>query len=452
MISTQETPKEALPSSPKTSSEKTDRLREIQNNTTKITEDGGILKMTIRPPTSEVPSSRWTRGANARFHYTTSAYLTPEDAEKFDTKEQCDHHDHGHSQDGHDCKSHDTHGTHTDISTKKSLASDRPIRKKVADSKEADLSKPFELRIGFNFSVKAFELCVKSMGIGEKARFLCLPEYCDGYVQLEKVLLQERENAAQIQKGLSPIHTHMHSGCAHAAHQELQNSTSTSHLAALYGVPLEFEFELIEVQAPNAFVREPWEMTVAEKWAEAPGRKEEGGKAYKEGKFQEALDKYTRALTLLESVSMSTEVQDAKRFQSKEGGTGSSSNSSSSTQIHLPTLDTLLLTCRLNYAACKLKLGDYPPVITQCSEVLNHDPDNIKGLFRRAQAYVRIGRDLELAQKDYIRLRSILERRKDLYPANGPEWTELKREEKVLEEKMRLYREKEKKMFGKMFG
>ncbi|KAJ3298238.1 hypothetical protein HK104_010946 [Borealophlyctis nickersoniae] len=107
---------------------------------------------------------------------------------------------------------------------------------------------------------------------------------------------------------------------------------------------------------------------------------------------------------------------------------------------------------RLNYAACKMKLGDYPTVISQCTEVLSNDPQCIKALFRRGQAYLRIGRDLELAERDYKALRSILEKEPDVYREDGPEWAELRREEKALETKWRVYREKEKKMFGKMFG
>jgi hypothetical protein len=51
-----------------------------------------------------------------------------------------------------------------------------PVRYFVADSRQHDPENPFELRIGYSFSVKALELCVKSMSIGEKSRFLCQNE------------------------------------------------------------------------------------------------------------------------------------------------------------------------------------------------------------------------------------------------------------------------------------
>lgn len=41
----------------------------------------------------------------------------------------------------------------------------------------------------------------------------------------------------------------------------------------------------------------------------------------------------------------------------------------------------------LNYAQCKLLDGDYYAVIEHCTEVLKHQPDNVKALFRRAKAH-----------------------------------------------------------------
>lgn len=52
----------------------------------------------------------------------------------------------------------------------------KPVRTQITDSRDAGV---FELRIGYKFSVVAMELCVKSMQIGERSRFLCMPEYCE---------------------------------------------------------------------------------------------------------------------------------------------------------------------------------------------------------------------------------------------------------------------------------
>lgn len=42
----------------------------------------------------------------------------------------------------------------------------------------------------------------------------------------------------------------------------------------------------------------------------------------------------------------------------------------------------------LNFAQCKLLEKDYYAVIEHCTEVLKHDPDNVKALYRRAKAHV----------------------------------------------------------------
>ncbi|KAJ3047231.1 hypothetical protein HDU99_009548, partial [Rhizoclosmatium hyalinum] len=65
-------------------------------------------------------------------------------------------------------------------------------------------------------------------------------------------------------------------------------------------------------------------------------------------------------------------------------------------------------------------------------------------------AYRKIGRDLELAQKDLNTLR-------DLFTGRGmtedqAEFVELKREEKELDVKLKAAQAKEKKMFSNMFA
>lgn len=45
-------------------------------------------------------------------------------------------------------------------------------------------------------------------------------------------------------------------------------------------------------------------------------------------------------------------------------------------------------TCHLNLAAVKVKQGKWKEVVSNCSKVLEADGDNIKALYRRAQAYL----------------------------------------------------------------
>lgn len=55
--------------------------------------------------------------------------------------------------------------------------------------------------------------------------------------------------------------------------------------------------------------------------------------------------------------------------------------------------------CELNIAACRLKTEDFAAVIEHCSAALAIDPTNVKGLFRRSQALLKLGRYDE-ARKD----------------------------------------------------
>ncbi|KND02919.1 uncharacterized protein SPPG_02000 [Spizellomyces punctatus DAOM BR117] len=421
----------------------------------KVTPDGGILKILLRDGDKTKPRPQWVRGANARFHYQVYTYGKP----MKESSPQGSGHDHsaksGHTHGNGPCCSHTRTAT-KDVEVSANREFPQPKRKKVGDSREDDPERPFELRIGFSFSVKAMEMCVKTMTVGERSRFLCMPEYCEGYVQLAKVLKQERENRNKAKQGLPT--SRVHGCCAHALHQEME---SQSDLAELYNVPLEFEIELVDVQSPDSYVREPWEMETIDKYREAPIRKEEGGKLYKEGRYPQALEKYTRALALLESVSMSSTVMDMQRAQVADGKKSRQSadlESDSQTEdtksevdneINLDTLNALMQACRLNYAACKLKLGDPESVIPQCTEVLKQDPTNVKALFRRGQAFLQIGRDLDLAQHDFEKLRNILEAGN--YAKAGPEFTELRKEEQLLETKLRAHREKERRMFSNIF-
>ncbi|KAJ3179829.1 hypothetical protein HDU87_002397 [Geranomyces variabilis] len=487
-----------------------------------IVPDAGILKITLREPVANQPPPNWVRGANARFHYSVFIY-TPEEQP----------HPHPHPAPGeHDkCSSGNGGGVkkgtakmgkgdgggggrncgHTHAHVHKQTAArpshpspprlsemvdkaaglagssdaradaddasssaepfPRPVRRKVGDTREDTPDAPFELRIGYKFSVTAMELAVKSMRVGEKARFLCMPQYCEvnqeldplfqsdartnvlnnpgslsitslslnqGYVQLAKVLKQEKENRENALKGLPPKPVQKGGGCcAHSMREEME---AHSDLAELHGVPLEFEIDLLEVLPPEGYTREPWEMELVDKYREAPLRKDEGAALYKEGKWAEALAKYTRALALLESVGMSTVVQDMRRADGSPEAEG----------VSLAVVDSITLACRLNFAACKLKLGDLPPVIVQCTEVLNHEPENRKALFRRGQAYARIGRDLELAQADFAKFENVLSRADP--EKKGPEWAELRKEQMLLRGKLEAHREKERKMFGNIFG
>ena len=46
--------------------------------------------------------------------------------------------------------------------------------------------------------------------------------------------------------------------------------------------------------------------------------------------------------------------------------------------------------CMLNLASCFLQLKDYKACVSECSEVLKTDPDNMKAYYRRGQALLAL--------------------------------------------------------------
>ena len=256
---------------------------------------------------------------------------------------------------------------------------------------------------------------------------------------------QEKKNRINREKGLSQVRI---GGCsAHASPKDMEENKD---LMDLYSVPLEFDIELLEVQLPNAFLKEPWEMNIDEKYKEIPIQKEQGGLLYKKGNYHEALRKYERALILLESMFKSSLVMDLKK-ERMDKARGIIEESNLDTNISLDLLDELMKTCRLNYAACNLKLNHYDPVIIQCTQILQNDPNCIKALFRRGQAYIRKGRDLDLAAKDFNELSQLFDARENVFPKSCTERRELEKEMTLLEYKFKEHNAKEKKMFQGMF-
>ncbi|TPX72542.1 hypothetical protein CcCBS67573_g05781 [Chytriomyces confervae] len=484
-------------------------------------------------PNPKKPS--WAKGSNARFNFTVHAYVTPdlEAAADMEMKRISEEHAKGHVKDTHvhkdGCCGSDGKNSRedklkertsviesmidqlkgaapakkstqpaaakteppSDAPPTKSTANQRPLRKKIGSS--MDTNAPgvpyFELRIGLGFSVPMLEKCIKTMMPGDRARFLCMPEECDGYAQLEGLLRQEQENRQLIARGLPPIRT---SGCC--ANGALTNPSALAtqrDLLILSGAPLELEIDFIDVLEPGGFMKEVWEMNAVEKYEEAPRRRTEGTELHRRGDYEGACEKYARALMLLESLSLSPAVTDMQRQMTKDrealdrevkrrvgerkrferaGRSVPDEFSVEAVDAYVKETESRLKgedfgsnqgidpkfvvesmhAVRLNYAACKLKLREFSTVIIQCTEVLKHDPGSVKALFRRAQAYRKVGRDLDLAQADLNTLR-------DQFVKRGvdemqPEFVELKKEEKELEVKLREARAKEKKMFSNMFA
>ncbi|KAL3572880.1 hypothetical protein D5086_026784 [Populus alba] len=123
--------------------------------------------------------------------------------------------------------------------------------------------------------------------------------------------------------------------------------------------------------------KESWDMNTQEKIEAAWKKKEEGNAWFKAGKYERASRRYEKAAKFIEYDSSFT---DEEKQQSK----------------------VLKISCKLNNAACKLKLKDYKEAEKLCSKVLELDGQNVKALYRRAQAYIQLV-DLDLAEIDIKR-------------------------------------------------
>lgn len=144
---------------------------------------------------------------------------------------------------------------------------------------------------------------------------------------------------------------------------------------------LVFEIELLKYEKPGEFLKETWQMDAEEKLSIVPGLKKAGNKLFEEKKYKEAAEKYAEALGCLEQLCLREKPGDEPWLN----------------------LDRMKIPFLLNFAQCKLFLGDYYEVIEHTSTVLEKDKDNVKALFRRAKAHVKCWNPQE-AKDDFNRV------------------------------------------------
>lgn len=161
--------------------------------------------------------------------------------------------------------------------------------------------------------------------------------------------------------------------------------------------------------------KESWDMDTTEKIEASKQKKEQGNSLFKVGKYQRAAKKYEKAAKYIEHDS-SFSAEEKK--QSK----------------------VLKVSCNLNHAACCLKLKDFKEAVKLCSKVLEFESQNVKALYRRAQAYIETA-DLDLAEFD-------IKKALEIEPQNR----EVQLEYKILKQKQIEYNKKDAKLYGNMFA
>ncbi|KAJ8453327.1 hypothetical protein Cgig2_008211 [Carnegiea gigantea] len=174
---------------------------------------------------------------------------------------------------------------------------------------------------------------------------------------------------------------------------------------------LVYEVEMVD------FVKEkaPWELSSMERIEAAGKKKEEGNNLFKSGKYLRAGKKYDKAAD----------------YVSEEGPFGDE---------EMKLAKALRVQCWLNGAACNLKLNNFKEAINLCSKVLDVEFNNVKALFRRAQAFIE-NADLDLAELD---IKKALEL--------DPENTEVKMIQKRLKQLQAENNRRDAKMYANMFS
>eukprot|EP00049_Salpingoeca_infusionum_P004397 m.78785 g.78785 ORF g.78785 m.78785 type:complete len:336 (-) comp12544_c0_seq1:173-1180(-) len=249
---------------------------------------------------------------------------------------------------------------------------------KVVDDTEKMHNGPFELRIGKSFLLTEWEEFVRGMQPGETSMLVAKAETCEKYPQLSRVLREESKRKHAEAHGKVYHSNASHGCCAHFAQDE-----EATELLGLVEDGLDFEFKLLSVISANSYEKELWEMTVDEKVQSVEPLKGEGNSLFQAGEYTRAVERYSRAIAIVESLTK----------------LGLPEASKPAPEV-VESLRQLQVACLSNLCACELKLKEYAKVIEHATMGLEVNPVHAKLLFRRAKAYYSLGRDLEEAADD----------------------------------------------------
>jgi tetratricopeptide (TPR) repeat protein len=207
-------------------------------------------------------------------------------------------------------------------------------------------NKPEKYVLGENQIIRGLEKAISSMRKNELSRFTLSPKYAEHFAP-------KRPPKYSF---LSPVQ---------------------------FGVPspsnfgnqsLIFEIELIDFDLEQPY-RGDWTMTKSERKSFAASHKEEGNVYFGKQEYKKALKAYTSGYR-----SIREDID--------------------------PDLIALKVTLLLNMAACCIHIVDggiYPSLskkcVDYCTDAIKLDPSNVKGYYRRAQAYIRQG-EFDKAETD----------------------------------------------------
>lgn len=185
-------------------------------------------------------------------------------------------------------------------------------------------------------------------------------------------------------------------------------------------------------------------MPFDDKMEKAEEIKQEGNKLFKEGKFSDAVDKYEEAGSLFH-YCYSTDPGWRKNNRGIDDDVIILVDDKGSDADEKAQIAKLRLQCCLNLSQSKLKLDKFDEAIIAATSALEMDPENVKALYRRAEARVRpsssTAYDHDMAIKD-------LNKANQIDPSNK----DVEKLLKTLREDRRKQRAKDKGTFEGMFG
>ncbi|XP_044748448.1 AH receptor-interacting protein [Coccinella septempunctata] len=239
------------------------------------------------------------------------------------------------------------------------------------DSKKLGQGKPVELLIGKKFKLEVWESILRGMALNEVSRFRVHKSLVLEYPFVSKVLRDSHKPKEE------RSNTHC---CAMTLQTE---GIGYNDLNNLIKQPenLEFIMEIVEVEQPEQYEKETWQLTENELLELVPKLKEQGNDHYKLKKFKEASELYAKAIGVLEQLMVKEKPHDDDWNKLNEQ-------------------KMLLL---LNYSQCLLNIGDYYGTIEHCTTVLNCKKDNVKALYRRGKAHVGAWNP-EKAKSDFLKV------------------------------------------------
>ncbi|KAL0273021.1 UNVERIFIED_CONTAM: hypothetical protein PYX00_005798 [Menopon gallinae] len=356
---------------------------------------------------------------------------------------------------------------------------------KLTDGTVFDSSKsyaqPFEFTLGRENVIKAWDIAIATMKKGEVAILTCKPDYAYGDVEVKNIpknstlifevtlidwipgdISKDKDGGIlklktyERGKGYSPpndgavctvhligehegkvfedreVKFNMGEGCeegiVEGVERALKNfrkgEKSVVELKPKYafkeegnpelGVPpnatVQYTIELKDFEQPAR----SWDMTTEERIAQAKLLKEKATNYFKANKYNMAIKFYSQVTDYVNSNAGSPgeESEDEK---------------------------ALLLAARLNLGLVHLKLNQCYEAKMECDKALELDPQNVKGLFRRGQAYLEIG-EPEKAKADFEAVLKI-------EPTNKLAASQIV----ACCNKIKQHREKEKKIYSNMF-